>query len=341
MQFKSLAAALVATGTLAFTGAAHADPVADFYKGKTVTVMVPSGLGATLGLYGRLVSEHIGAHIPGNPSVIITSRPGGGGTKGAAYAWNAAPRDGTYISEVLSASVLAGKLRNVKFDASKFAWIGSITPRPIVISTWHTSGVKTVEDARKKEVIMGSSGFGSETYMAPALMNALLGTKFKIVRGYKGGAAINKAIESGEAHGRMNYWSGWTAAKPHWLKEGKLHHLVQYGSVIKELPNVPRFSSLVKGDLESKMLAFMETSPKVGMGFWVHPQVPAVRIEALRKAFMGMVKDPQFLGNAAKRRAPVDPLTGEQVQKIVAEGYKASPAVIAELKKRLGFTSKK
>ncbi len=314
-----------------------ADAIADFYKNKTVTVMVPSGLGATLGLYGRLLTGHFARHIPGNPTVILTSRPGGGGTKGAAFAYNVAPKNGTFIAEILSASIISGKLRNMKFDAAKFQWIGSIAQRPIVVSTWHTAPATTIKDARKTMVIMGSTGVGSETYIVPALMNALLGTKFKIVKGYKGGAAINKAMEQGEVQGRMQYWSGWTAGKPHWLRDNKLRHLIQYGPQIKELPNVPRFDDLLKSKTHKQMLAFMSASPRIGMGFWLAPGVPHDKVSALRKAFMATMKDPAFLADAKKRRAPVQPISGEKLQKIVADAYTVPDNVIAELSSLLGF----
>ncbi len=339
MSKTTLVAALVTTAALAggVVAPAAADAIADFYRGRTVTIMVPSGLGATLGLYGRLVSEHLVKHIPGNPNLILASRPGGGGTKGASYAYNAAPKDGTFIAEVLSASVLSGKLRKFKFDAAKFQWIGSVTPRPIVVTAWHTAPATTLAGAKRTEVILGSTGLGSETYLAPALMNALLGTKFKIVKGYKGGAALNKAMEQGETQGRMNYWSGWTAGKPNWVRDNKLRHFVQYGTFIKELPNVPQFKNLVNTDLERQMLTFMEASPKVGMGFWVAPGVAADKVKALRTAFMATMRDPAFLADAKKRRAPVDPITGEEPQRIVAEAYKTPDHVIRALKQRLGF----
>ena len=128
-----------------FAGPASADG-AGFYKGRTVTIVVPGGLGASLGLYGRLLAEHWTKHIPGNPKVIVTSRPGGGGTKGAAYVYNAAPKDGTVVAEVLAPSVLAPTLRNVKFDATKFQWLGSITQRPSVVSVFHTAPATTLKD---------------------------------------------------------------------------------------------------------------------------------------------------------------------------------------------------
>ena len=330
-------AVLPALAVIGLAAPVSADATSDFYKGKTVTVMVPSGLGATLGLYGRLVTEHLGDHIPGKPTVIIQSRPGGGGTKGAAYAYNAAPKDGTYIAEVLAPSVFAPLLRKVKFDASKFQWLGSLTPRPAVVSVWHTAAAKSVDAAKKTEIVMGSTGLGSETYIVPTIMNKLLGTKFKIVKGYKGGGAVNKALEAGEVHGRMQYWSGWTAGKPNWLRDKKLTHLVQYGGAISELSGVPQLSSLVKGKEAQDMVAFVETAPKIGVGFWVHPEVPKARVAALRKAFMTMMLDAKFKASAAKRRAPIQPVAGEVLDKLVAQAYATPKETITKLKAVLGF----
>lgn len=332
----ALAAAPIAVA-MAAAGPVSADAISDFYKGKTVTVMVPSGLGATLGLYGRLTTEHLGKHIPGNPNVIIQSRPGGGGTKGAAYAYNAAPKDGTYIAEALAPSVLAPLLRKMKFDASKFQWLGSITPRPAVLSVWHTAPISDLASAQKTEAIMGSTGLGSETFLAPTLLNHIAGTKFKIVKGYKGGAAINKAIEANEVHGRMNYWSGWTAGKAHWVSGNKLRHIVSYGGSIPALPNLPSMQSLAKTQEQKDMVTFLETAPRIGMGFWVSHEVPKARVAALRTAFQAMLRDPAFLADAKKRKAPVNPVSGEAIQSMVAKVYKTPPATIAKLKSVFGF----
>ncbi len=329
--------AVAAAMAMAIGGATASADVASFYKGRTVTVMVPSGLGASLGLYGRLFTEHFARHIPGKPNVILTSRPGGGGTKGASFAFNAAPRDGTFIAEVLAPSVLAPALRNMKFDALKFNWLGSITDRPSTVTVWHTAPAKTVAEARKTAVVMGSTGLGSETYLALKFMNYYLGTKFKIVKGYKGGGAINKAMEQGEVQGRMNYYTGWTTVKGHWITQKKIIHLVQYGPKIRELPNVPRLSDLVTDPEGKKVLRFIEVSEAVSMGFWVHPDVPKDRLAALRKAFMDTMADPAFLADAKKRRAPVSPIAGEKLQKIVAAGLNVSPALVKKMKTVFGF----
>jgi tripartite-type tricarboxylate transporter receptor subunit TctC len=339
MRIRALYTALSAAGMLAAaTSTASADAIADFYKGKTVTVMVPSSLGATLGLYGRLLVDTIGKHIPGNPNVIIESRPGAGGAVGAAYAYNIAPKDGTFIAEVLAPSVTLPLLRNVKFDGSKFQWIGSLVPRPAVISVWREkTPARTLDEAKSKEVIVGSSGKGSETFLIPTLMNHAVGTKFRVVLGYKGGAEINQAMEQGEVHGRMQYWSGWTAGKPNWLRDNKLIHFVQYGPAIKELPNVPGLKSLVADPKTKQMVTFLETANKIGMGFWVPPGTPKDRVEALRKAFEAMMADKDFQATAAKRRAPVELIKGDELQKITDEAYATPKPVIAELKTILGF----
>lgn len=339
MTYK-LRTVLVALPAITVLGAAipaSADAVSDFYTGKTVTVMVPSGLGATLGLYGRLTTEHLGKHIPGNPTVIIQSRPGGGGTKGAAYAYNAAPKDGTYIAEALAPSVLAPLLRDMKFDASKFVWLGSITPRPAVLSVWHKAPISDLATARKTEAIMGSTGLGSETYLAPTLMNHIAGTKFKIVKGYKGGAKINKAMEGGEVHGRMNYWSGWTAGKSGWITGNKLRHIVSYGGNIAALPDLPKMIDLAKTDEQKAMVRFLEVAPRIGMGFWVSHEVPKDRAAALEKAFQAMLRDPAFVADAKKRKAPVNPVSGADLNKIVADVYATPPATVAKLKQVFGF----
>ena len=336
-KLRTTLAAIPALFALGAGGPASADAVADFYKGNTVTVMVPSGLGATLGLYGRLVTEHLGDHIPGKPTVIIQSRPGGGGTTGAAFAYNAAPKDGTYIAQVLAPSVLTPLLRDVKFDASKFKWLGSLTPRPAVISVWHTAPATSVDAAKTTEVVMGSTGLGSETYIVPTLMNEVLGTKFKIVKGYKGGGEVNKAMEAGEVHGRMQYWSGWTAGKPAWLAENKLVHLAQYGGKIPELPNVPQLADLAQSQEAKDMVAFVETAPKIGMGFWVHPEVPGDRLAALRKAFMAMMSDAKFKEAAEKLNAPIEPVAGEELDKLVAAAYATPKETVEKLKGILGF----
>jgi tripartite-type tricarboxylate transporter receptor subunit TctC len=184
---------------------------------------------------------------------------------------------------------------------------------------------------------MGSTGQGSETFLIPTLMNHAMGTKFDVVIGYKGGAEVNHAMEQGEVHGRMQYWSGWTAGKPNWLRDNKLIHLVQYGPRIKELPNVPSLKSLLKDKKTQQMMTFLESANKIGMGFWVPPETPKARVAMLRKAFEAMMASDEFQAVAKKIKAPVEYISGEELQAITAEAYGTPKSVIADLKTTLGF----
>ena len=341
MKFRTMALSGLAVVLAApLVQPASAAGVADFYSGKTVSVTVSGSAGASLGLYCRLVAKHWGGHIPGKPKVICQFRPGGGGTKGAAWVYNKGKKDGTDIGEVLSPSVLAPTLRGAKFDASKFVWLGSVTPRPAVVTVWHTSPAKTVAEAKKVEVIMGSTGFGSETYLLPKFMNATLGTKFKIIRGYKGGAPINKAMESGEVQGRMNYWTGWTTVKGKWLKEKKIIQMVQYGPPIPALPNTPHLRDLLKSKAHKQMLTFIELSEHLGMGFWVPPGVPKDRVAALRKSFFATLNDKAFLADAKAKRARIEPISGAKIEQLAKAAFATPKPVLAELRKLLGFKKK-
>jgi len=333
-------AALVAAAMI-FSGTAGADAVSDFYKGRTVTVVVPAGLGGSIGLYGQLFSHHIGNHIPGRPTVILAAHPGASGVKAASYVYNAAPRDGTVIAQLLSNSLLAPILRRAKFDPTKFQWLGTISPRSSVIGVWHTSPAKTLDEMKNTEVVLASGGKSAATTIVPLMMNAMLGTKFRIVTGYQGGGTMNKAVEQGEVNGRYLFWTGWTTRKPHWIKNKLVNIVVQVGPRIPELPDVPSLHSLVTDPEHRRMLDFMAISERVGLGFWVAAQVPKDRFLALRAAFDATMKDPAFIAEAKKRKAPIDPVAGAELAKVVEQGYRISPETVAKLKAMVGLAGKK
>ncbi len=319
---------------------ASADAVADFYNGKTITITSAGSSGASLALYCRLLAAHWKDHIPGNPNVICDFKPGGGGTTGAAWVYNKGKKDGTDVGQILAPSLLAPTLRGAKFDTKALVWLGSMTPRPAVISLWHTAPAKSIEDVTKQEITVGSSGFGSSTYLIPQFLNATLGTKFKIIRGYKGGAPINKAMEQGEVQGRHNYWTGWTTIKQAWLKEKQIHHLVQVGPMIPELKDVPRLSDIMKTAEHKQMAAILEMPEAVGIGMYLPPGVPKERVAALRKSFFATMKDPKFIEDANKRRAPIEPFTGEDIQALVDKALAAPEPVVAKLRTYLNFKKK-
>jgi tripartite-type tricarboxylate transporter receptor subunit TctC len=298
----------------------------DFYKGKTVTLMVPSSLGASMGLYGRIIAAGFEKYIPGHPNVIVTSRPGAGGLVGTTYAYNAAPADGTFIAMISSGNVLMPMLRDgIKYDVKKMQWLGTIAVRPSVIWLWHTAPAKNVADAEKAPIILGSSGAGSGMSLWPKMANAVLGTKFKIIEGYKGGSEVNLAAQRGETQGRWTSYSGLTAAKSQWLQKGLVRVLLQFGPKIADQKKVPSIHELVKGE-NLKLVKFMELSEHVGLGLWVRPEVPKDRVATLRKAMMDAMHDPAISADAAKKRAPFDPLTGEEIHKMIIEAYTLTPA---------------
>lgn len=310
---------------------------ADFFKGKTVAITVGGSAGGSFGLYCRLLANHWGDHIPGNPSVICEFRPGGGGTKSAAWMYNKGKKDGTDVGMILAPSILAPALRGANYDSKKFIWLGSMTPRPSVVSVWHTSPAKTVEEAKKTAIKMGSTGFGSSSYLIPQFMNATLGTKFNIIRGYRGGAPINKAMEQEEVNGRMNYWTGWTTVKAAWLKDKKIIHLVQYGPRIPGLEKTPYLGDLLKNEDDKKMLKFLEMAEHIGIGMYLPPGVPKDRVAALRDSFFKTMKDPKFLAAAKAKNAPINPFSGEQIEKITQEALAIEEPVLAKLRGYLKF----
>src|SRR5262245_60697128 len=219
MRLRPLWTAFVAALVACCSGAApaHAQAVADFYRGKTIQIVVPTGVGGSVALYGRLFAEYIGRHIPGNPTVITSTMPGAGGVTSVEYVSNVAPKDGTVIGEILSPALLVPMMRNVRFDPTELQWLGSLSDRPGVVAVWHTARATTLDEVRKVEVAMGASGVGAGNFQIPTLANLILGTKFKVVPGYKSGGDINLAIERGEVDGRFNYWSGFTSVKPDWI----------------------------------------------------------------------------------------------------------------------------
>ena len=319
---------------------ANAAPVADFYKDKTVVIVVPASLGGSIGLYGLIFSHHFGRHIPGQPTVILQSHAGSGGVKAASYVNNAAPRDGSVIGQLLSPSILAPVLRGAKFDATKFLWLGTISPRASVIGVWHTAPAQTLDAIKKTSVILSSGGKSSTTTIVPMLMNKMLGTKFKIVTGYRGGGTQNKAVEQGEVHGRYIFWTGWTTRKPHWIEKDLIKIVVQTGPRIPELPNVPSLRDLVKTDEHRQMIDFLTLSERVGLAFYLAPGVPRDRFHALRTAFAATMKDPAFLAEAKKRNAPVDFVSGEKIAAIVNKGYTIAPATLNKMKAMIGLGGK-
>jgi tripartite-type tricarboxylate transporter receptor subunit TctC len=336
-------AVLTAIGVAAMAGAMPR-PVAanDFYAGKTISMSTHTTPGNSYDLYLRLLSRHYSRHIPGNPRLLVLNQPGGGGLTAVNHAAKIGAQDGallTLVSQGLLIFEATGQ-RGLQTSLGAFKWIGSFTQSNNVTVTWHTSKIKTIEDAMKREVIVGATGTGAGSTVGPVIYNAVLGTKFKLVSGYPGGAEIDIAMQRGEVEGRgNNTWAGYKATFQDAIRNNHLNVLIQTG-LRKEpdLPGVPLFMDMVRGDAKREPVArFMSYAVAIARPFAAPPGVPADRVEILRRAWDATMKDPAFLADAAKLNAEIDPLTGEQVQDIVEDVLKTPKPVRNQIQTVLGL----
>jgi tripartite-type tricarboxylate transporter receptor subunit TctC len=328
------AAALAAIAVIAGSSqpAAAQQSVEEFYKGKNVDLVIGYAPGGGYDLYARMVAQHIGNHIPGKPNIIPRNMPGAGSRTAVVWLSNIAPKDGTVLAtadQSLSVAQAMGD-KGLSVDVSKLIYIGNPNADNNTTAVWHTTGVKTIEDAKTKEIPMGATG-GSTSSQYPRTMNAVLGTKFKVILGYPGGTDINLAMERGEVGGRgSNAWASWKSTQPGWLKEKKINILVQIGlTKAPDLPDVPLLIDLAKNDEDRALLKLMSASTTIGRPLFTSPGVPPERVKALRDAFDATMKDPAFLADAEKRNFDINPVRGEELQKIVAE-IVATPKQVAD-----------
>lgn len=309
---------------------------ADFYKGKTLSLYVGAGAGGGYSFFGRVFAKYYGKYIPGNPNVIVLNMPGAGGTKMTNWAANVAPRDGSVVGMPLMPVAINQHLRpkSVRYDATKLHWIGNMEESISVLFTWHTSKTKTLQDATKRVTTMGGSGKSSPIYQMLILSNKLLGTKFKIVLGYKGGDRA-LAIERGEVEGSFSTLQNFRAMTPHWFEHGKnpLNILVQ--NAVKpspEIPNVPTMMSLAKTDADRKVFEYMMLQSLTGRSIFAPPGVPKDRVNILRRAFDKTMKDTGFIAEIEKSKLKLTPSSGEDVEKAVQKLINTPPAVVARIR---------
>ena len=330
------ALAAVATIGLATSGPANADPVAKFYKGKNLTFLVGYSAGGSYGFYARLVAQHMGKHIPGNPNIIVQHRPGGGGSKAANYFYKKSPRDGSVLAFLADALPVAQLLRpkKMKYDGRKMTWIGSIVPVNPVIVVRKGAPANTVKDLMKTQINVGCSGRGSQSYIMPAMLKNVVGFKWKLICGYKGSAPQTLAMLRGEVDAQSSAWISWKIR--HWddIQSGKFTPVVQVGlKREKELPNIPLMQDLTDDPEAKQILKFVSSGAPIGRSIVAPPDVPEARIKALRKAFDWVMKDPNLLADAKKRNATINPTSGAELQKIIQEIY-ATPKKIVTLAKK-------
>jgi tripartite-type tricarboxylate transporter receptor subunit TctC len=313
---------LAAVAALTVGHASAQQSVADFYAGKQIRFVIRSAPGGGYDLYSRLIGTYIVRHIPGKPSMVALNMPGGGGIQAANYMGEIAPQDGTYLTmtgQSLPMDQALGFTPSLKANLSSFGWIGNITDSNILAYTWHSSPVKTMEDAMVREATMGGTGAGSNSTWLPFLYNNLLGTKFKVINGYQSASEVKLAMARGEVEGYGgSAWSAVFSSSPELVRDKLISILVQIGvHKEKDLPDVPLLTDLARTPQDKTILEFITKGMAVGRPVSTTPGVPAERVAALRKAFEETLADPDFLAEAAREGAEINPMDGAALQNII------------------------
>jgi tripartite-type tricarboxylate transporter receptor subunit TctC len=328
-------AALITAVVTAASSHAVAQTPEQFYKGKSIELAIGYPPAGSNDVYARLLARHLGKHIPGNPTVVPQNRPGAGSFLTLAYVYGVAPKDGTVIGIGAPTAPLDEKLgtQGVRFKTAELNWIGRIDSLINIVFTWHTSPVKTVDDAFKTEAKLSGTGVGSTVSIYPTVMNRVLGTKFKLIMGYKGSNDAQLAVERGEVEGHSTSWTAVKVAHQDWRPDKKLNILVQF-SLKKhpELQDVPTVVELARNNDDRQVLSAVVNAAEIGTSFFTSPNVPKDRVETLRRAFDATMKDPDFLAEAQKTQLSVGALPGEELQKLVADVAAISPEILEKVR---------
>jgi tripartite-type tricarboxylate transporter receptor subunit TctC len=315
---------------------AQAQSPEEFFKGKNVSLLIPFDAGSGYDTYGRAVARNIGRHIPGQPTIVASNMLGGGGLVMANHLFNVAPKDGTTIALFSRENAAEPLLGNTaaRFDPRQFGWIGNVSDEVSICAAWHTAGFSSFEDLRKKEFVAASSGAGAGNNIYPLLFNSILGTKFKVVIGYKGGPEMNTAMERREADGRCGWsWTSIKTTQSSWLTDKKIVLLMQ-GALkkSKELPDVPLAIDLATKPEDRQALVFAFAPQAIAWSIVAPPGLPADRLAALRKAFMETMQDATFLAEAKRLKLDVNPMPAEEVAGVINDMYAAPPAAVAKVR---------
>ena len=322
-----IAIAVAMVAAMAFPLPARAQSAEEFYRGKTVTILVGFTAGGGYDLYARLLGRHMSRHIPGNPTIVVQNMPGAGSMKATQYVYGVAAKDGLTLATVSRGMVTEPLLNAATFDPTKLTWLGTITSETSVCATWKTSQVKTWDDMFKREFSLGGSAVGADPDTFALIMRNVFGAKVKLVTGYPGGNDINLAMERQEVEGRCG-WS-WTSLKSqkNWLPQ--INVLVQFNlEKNADLPDVPVALERAKDDEQRQVLRLLIAGQYVGRPFFTSPDIPAERKAALRAAFYATMKDSQFLADAAKLDLEISPVAAGPVDAFLADLYRTPKDVV-------------
>lgn len=335
-----IASAALAGAVALLASRASAESVGDFYRGKTLNLYIGTGESSgAVGAYPHALSEVISTYIPGNPTIVVRNMPGAGGIKLANYIYGIAPQDGTSWAFITRGFLLAPllKLSGVEFDPSKFNWIGSPARTDSVGAVWTAStDVRTIQDAMREQVVVGATTLGQGTGVFPTMLNRLIGTKFKVVSGYKSVGDVELAMERGEVQGKIDWtWgslmSGRTA---NWVKDKKVTVLIQLG--LKKSPHIPATVplalDLAKNNTDRQVMQVLCSPSATGYPSFMGPGVPKERVEAIRAAFRRTMKNPKFVARLQQQHLMLDPIDAEEVETIVKDLYSMPEQAVSRMR---------
>jgi tripartite-type tricarboxylate transporter receptor subunit TctC len=316
----------------AWPASTSAQTVEEFYRSKPITMLIGSGAGGGYDTYARIFARHLSRHIPGNPNIIAKNVPAAAGLAAASALYTTADKDGSTIAAFTNGAAMDPLFGNAsaRYDAQKFNWLGSIGKLQNVCATWHRSEVKSIAAARAREVIVAAAGATSNSAIVPRTLNALLGTKFKVIAGYDTGPGLTLAIERGEAEGICGLsWSTIKASRPHWIRDRLLNIIVQMSlTKLPELPDVPNVLDLVADRENKQVLELILIRQEAGRPFAAPPGVPADRLAALRRAFDATLADDEFRADAQKAQLEIEPLAAAEIETLLATAYGAPNAIV-------------
>ena len=331
-------ARLVALGLVAafgLSGPASAQTPEQFYRGKMIDLEVGYPTGGSNDAYARLIANHLGKHIPGTPNIVPRNVPGAGSFLAVNRVFATLPKDGTVIGLGAPTLALDEKLgsQGVRFKTAELNWLGRVDSLINIVMMWKTSRVKTIADAQRIESTLSGTGAGSTVSIYPTVLNNVIGTKFKLVMGYRGSNEAMLAMERGEVEGHSTAWSAVKVAKPDWLRDKTVNIIVQFALTRHpELPDIPTAVELARNEDERQVLAAIMNASEVGTAFFTSPGIPGDRLTALRRAFDQTMTDPEFLAEAERVRLGVSPMIGEEVQKLVAQVSSLAPALLERVR---------
>lgn len=314
------------------TAPAGAQSAESFFPGKTITLIVYSDAGSSYDVYARVLAKHMPNHLPGKPTIVVKNMVGAGGLTATRFLYNVAPRDGTTIGTLSRGIPFEPLLGNtvVEFDPLKFVWLGSMSKETTMYVSWHTSKIKVAQDIMEKEFLVAGTGAGADSEVISRALNGVLGTKIKLISGYKGASDAALRLEQEEIEGIYWTWNGINTTHPDWITNKKLNLLFQTRSTPHpELPDVPLVTVLAKTDEQRQALALMFARDVLGRPFNAPPDLPADRAKLLRDAFNASVRDPALLADAKKGKMEIELVTGEEVEAIIRKAY-ATPRPIVE-----------